>query len=202
MTEGKLFKVLDWDLTPKEIKAKATSIGGPAWYSDSEYVVGTLIEFLKEDGSRWLVKFGNGVEGTNKIKVLEYPERKRVIVLNEAYLYLVDSEKEKAELLNPHLPFKEFLTCTDNRFVTFDDTNIYIIETNGDIWISPPISWDGFQNLVIENNNIKGSTYTPVDSRQEWYPFTLNLETKEITGGPYSKDTENNDLAKWEAKII
>jgi hypothetical protein len=200
-TEGKLFKVLDWDGTSNEIKASAVSIGGPAWYSDSEYVKGVLVEFLKRDGSKWLVKFGMGVEGTIKVKIFEYPDRGRVIIINQGYMYIVSPNENKADFLNPHLPFKDLIYDSE-RIITSDDTSVYVVESNGDVWVSPRISWDGLKDLVIENNVIKGFAYTPIDSRQEWWPFTIHLGTKEITGGTYTKDSDNTGMAKWEAKIM
>ncbi len=198
INEGKLYKVLDWDSAPEKTKATAVAIGGYDWFKQSEFITGTLVEFLKSDGSSWLVKFGIGVEGTNKIKIFEYPIRGRIIVLNEARLYVINPEEEKAELLNPHLPFRHFISGTENRFVTHDDTDVYIIEPNGDIWISPSISIDGIKDVVIENNLIKGFSYTPVDSRQEWWAFTIDIDTKEITGGTYFADQKQ----MWKGKII
>lgn len=199
--EGKLFRVLDWDATSNEIKSEAIWVQGPVWYSDSEYIKGVLVEFLRSDGSRWLVKFGMGVEGTSKVKIFEYPDRGRIIVINQGYMHIVTPDENKIESLNPHLASRD-LIYDAGRIVTSDDTSVYIVEPNGDVWVSPRISWDGFEDLVIENNVVKGLAYTPVDSRQEWWPFTIHLETKEITGGTYTKDSENTDLAKWEAKIV
>lgn len=199
--EGKLFKVLDWEATSNEIKSEAIWVQGPVWYSDSEYVKGILVEFLRSDGSKWLVKFGMGVEGTSKVKIFEYPDRGRCIVINQGYMHIVTPDENKAESLNAHLPFRDLIYDAE-RIITSDDTDVYVVEANGDVWISPRISWDGLKDLVIENNVLNGLAFTPIDSRQEWWPFTLNLETKEITGGTYYEDQKKMGSAYWKPRII
>ena len=53
-----------------------------------------------------------------------------------------------------------------------------------DRWHTPRISWDGFQNVRLEAEQLAGEAWSPVEDR--WLPFSVDLETGRIDGGSYN----------------
>lgn len=83
--------------------------------------------------------------------------------------------------------FSIVLRSDNGRLILQDETDLTIIETNGDHWISERISWDRIQKLIIENNIISGICYDPMNETDEWVSFSYDLESKILTGGSYNR---------------
>ncbi|SDP94923.1 hypothetical protein SAMN05216303_1176 [Rhodoferax sp. OV413] len=52
----------------------------------------------------------------------------------------------------------------------------------GVIWRSRRVSWDGFRNLSVHGNELKGEAWMFDDT---WHPFTVVLESGVVEGGSY-----------------
>jgi hypothetical protein len=82
---------------------------------------------------------------------------------------------------------KEAIKTKDNKIILLSDIYIQLIDANGMVWESERISWDGIKDVKLENNILTGLSYDPMDSMNEWIPFSFDLETKQITGGSYRR---------------
>jgi hypothetical protein len=101
-----------------------------------------------------------------------------------------DDEKPKFTF---GLTIKEVLQTADGSLVCADNVRIVFLDnSNGQLWVSERISWDGIKDLKISGDTISGTTYDPTNSIQEWNDFSINLKTKEITGGSYSDFLKQN----------
>lgn len=54
-------------------------------------------------------------------------------------------------------------------------TNLWLLDTNGERWVSGRISVDGIRQLRIEGESVAGEAYDPTFDR--WYPFVVSLKT-------------------------
>jgi hypothetical protein len=147
---------------------------------------GYVVKFFKDDGTEWVANFATGW-GIDK--VFEYSGKNLIVVFASGIGYVMNPNSEK--------PLKIIGCMTKNIFQTktgelncIDDTGIEIFNPETyDIWTSDIISWDGFKELFFENGIIKGKSYDPTNSIQEWSDFTFNVQTKEITGGSFRERT-------------
>ena len=88
---------------------------------------------------------------------------------------------------------KEVFQTKNGNLILIDDTGIEILNIETfEIWASERISWDGFKDLSFDHNVIKGKTYNPINSEQEWFDFSLNIKSKEIKGGSYRESLKLN----------
>jgi hypothetical protein len=58
------------------------------------------------------------------------------------------------------------------------------IGPEGILWRSRRISWDGFADLKLEGEHLRGLAWTPIDNA--WIPFVLDIRTGVFEGGSYS----------------
>ncbi len=56
-------------------------------------------------------------------------------------------------------------------------------DKSGMKWRSRRISWDGMQDLRIENETVLGLAWSPIDDRH--HPFSVDLRTGAVDGGSY-----------------
>lgn len=154
------------------------------------YSEGFVVRFYKSDGTEWVANFQLG--WTNFSKVFDFTEHKTVIVVagGQGYVMSPDSETPKFTF---GLTISEALQ-TDNRSLVFADNNniIFFDNSNGEVWHSCRISWDGIKDLKLSDNILYGKSFDPTNSIQEWSDFSINLKTKEITGGTWREFPQNN----------
>lgn len=141
---------------------------------------GFVIKFFKDDGTEWVANFATGW-GIDK--VFEYPKENLIVVFAGGIGYVMNPNNEK--------PIKIIGSITNEVFqnnigelICIDNTGIQIFDPKTtSIWISETISWDGFKELKFENGIIKGKSFDPTNSIQEWSDFSFNVESKEVIGG-------------------
>lgn len=195
-TRGKTFKMFE---------GKLSDIPGGAIAMNCEsFSQGVLIEFFKNDGSSWVGNFGSGTAEANE--VIEFPDKSRIIIFISGKMYIFDpndpSSYKDTGILT--YSFGKVLRADSGQYVTYDFTDVYVIETNGDVWRSERISWDGFKDVKIEGEIVTGLSWHAMALKdQEWFPFLINLLTKEINGGSYRQSVEVNlEMRQSKSKII
>ena len=106
--------------------------------------------------------------------------------------YIMTPEKEKP-LLTFRLTINEIFQTDNGSLVCADGISVFTLDNlTGELWRSERISWDGFRNLKLNDNIISGQSFDPTNSIKEWADFSLNIKTKELTGGSYKKFTKSN----------
>lgn len=191
--EGKLYKILEDGLP--EAKSKPISIGGQPFYSE-----GFVIEFIKKDGTTWIGNFRRG--GTNLDTVYEYPEHNKVIIFAGGTIYVINPsliEPEKTFGYN----YEKILTTQNQQLVTFDDSDISVIKTTGEIWTCKDVSLkDGFRDVKVEGNIVTGFDVGPraYSFGFQGQSFVLNLITKELKKEPgrlHNHAPKNKGKKRW-----
>jgi hypothetical protein len=185
MTTEKQFELLD-GLPPY----------GPMYISvstDSDepfFSEGYVLRLFKSDGSNWVANFRPG--WTNYYKAFDFPDKKILVVIagGQGYLMSPDDEKPKFTF---GLTITEVLKTANGSLICADNTRIIFLDnSNGQLWVSERISWDGIKDLKFSGDILSGTTYDPTNSIQEWCDFSINLKTKEITGGSYTEFLKHN----------
>jgi len=147
------------------------------------YHEGFVVRFFKNDGANWVGNFKTS--WTKYSSVFEIPETDKIVIIANGQGYITILEQQK-----PVETFGYAITeviSSDNRFIAADITDLQIIESDGAVWQSERISWDGIINLSIKDNIISGLSFDPLNDSDEWVSFTFNLDTKELIGGSYRR---------------
>lgn len=85
------------------------------------------------------------------------------------------------------------IQTNNGSLICLDDTHLVILDNKtGEFWRSDRISWDGFKELSVHENVLRGKTYKPLDSEQPWGDFSLDLKTKTLTGGSFQDFLRQN----------
>jgi hypothetical protein len=148
------------------------------------YSEGMVIRFFKTDGTDWIANFQPGWTDLNM--VYELPDLSGLLVIagGTCYIMLPD-KKQPAEVFG--VSYREVVQAGDGRLILQDGVYLTIVEKNGEYWDSQRISWDGIKNLSIEGNLVMGLLLNPMNSNDEWIPFSYDINTKVITGGSFNK---------------
>ena len=160
---------------------------GPMYIPISEsgevfYSEGFPVRFFKSDGTTWVANFKIG--WTDLKYVYKLLRSSNLLVIAGGICYLMTPEDTRPISVFG-VGYSTILIAEDGRLVLQDDTSLTIIETNGDHWDTERISWDGIKSLKIKSNLVSGLSYDPMNSLNEWIVFTLNIDTKALTGGSY-----------------
>ena len=121
-----------------------------------------------------------------------------VIAGGLAYVMAGDNEKPTTTF---GLTIESAIRIGDERIIALESHYLMEVSATGVLWGSPRISWDGIRDVKIENGLLTGMSFDPMDSSNEWVPFSINLATKEVVGGSYAKYYSDNgppvEKAKW-----
>ena len=150
--------------------------------SDISYSEGFVVKFYKSDNTEWVANFKSG--WTDYSLVADYPEQNKIVVIAFGQGYIMTPDQYEP-LGTFGVNIKTALTSSNNQIIAADDVRLYIINEHAKLFYSERISLDGIKDLAINGNIISGLSCYPSGNKDEWLPFTLDLETKEITGGSY-----------------
>lgn len=178
MMEVKRYDILESLPTYGPMYIPVTESGEPF------YSAGVAIRFYKADGTDWVANFQPG--WTDLKEVYEFTNDQRLLVIARGTCYMMNPEQAKPLSVFGVGYVKVFRT-NDQRLILQDQTDLTIIETNGEHWHSERISWDGLKDLRLENNLVTGLSYDPMNDADEWVPFTFDIDTRTLTGGSYKR---------------
>jgi hypothetical protein len=162
---------------------------GPMYIPVSEdgeqfYSEGFVVRFYKSDGSEWVANFKPGWTGFSL--VVDYPDKNRIVVIAKGQGYIMTPDQQ-TPIDKFGVDIKEAIKIEDNKIILVDDIHVRLIDDKGIIWQSERISWDGIKDIEVKDNILTGLSYDPMDSINEWIPFSIHLDTKEIVGGSYRR---------------
>jgi hypothetical protein len=152
--------------------------------NESYFSEGLPVRFFKSDNTNWVAYFKPGWTGYND--VFEFENQSNLIVIAGGTLYIMNPENEK--------PIKVFGVGFERSFknnfgqiVLQNQVDLTIIEKDGSYWTTERISYDGIKNLKVDDNIVRGFSFTPTSADDEWNKFILDLNTREIKGGSFEK---------------
>lgn len=152
---------------------------------------GFVVEFTTASG-RWVANFKPG--GWGVTLVLSHPNNRDVIVITKGDLWIVDPESRDAKFFLPAIEEIMEVTGPKGRDLLLNRQGLAWARLGHDglVWHTRRLSWDGFDDLSIVEQELLGVAWSPVDER--FYPFRIDLRTGRSWGGSYSV----NDSEGWE----
>lgn len=158
---------------PEALPFSATGLG-----THSE---GFVVQFIGDDGSAWVGNFQPGLSSCQEI--IRHPNGREFIVIASGQAYVVDPNNPTA--------WQHFGGQIEHVFEIKDLNAILLgnglwfelIGRVGMIWRTRRISWDGMDNLKVNDLQVVGDAWSPDD---RWYAFTLDLTDGSVEGGSYS----------------
>jgi hypothetical protein len=162
---------------------------GPMYASVSEdgepfYSEGFVVRFHKTDRSEWVANFKPGWRDFSL--VVDYPDTNRIVVIAKGQGYIMTPDQE-FPIDTFGVDIKDAIKTADDKIVLIDDIYVWLLDVKGTVWQSERISWDGIKDVNLKDNILTGLSYDPTDSINEWIPFLIDLDTKEITGGSFRR---------------
>lgn len=156
------------------------------------YSEGYVVQFTRMDGSEWVANFQPGWTKFNETYF--FPEQNRIVVIAGGAGYVMSPEKEDP-IAKFGLTITEAIQSEDGSLIFADGICATVFEnSNGQLWQSERISWDGMRDLEIENEYLIGEAYDPTNSKKPWSKFKLNLETRNIEYSCYKSFMNRNDM--------
>lgn len=150
---------------------------------------GVVVEF-HPGGNSWIANFQPGLGGVTA--VYPHPNGHDAVVVAKGTLWVVNPGKRSAEKLLPAV-FKALeVQSPDGWVFSRQDIALARLGPYGLIWHTRRLSWDGFDRLKIEGDEVTGFAWSPIDNK--WEGFRVNLHTGKSLGGSYSK----TDPEQWE----
>lgn len=148
------------------------------------YSEGFPVRFYKSDGTDWVANFK---PGWTDLKILyELQDTSNLLVIACGTCYLMNPNETKPVSVFG-IGYSTVLKASDGRLILQDQTELTIIEKDGNHWDTERISWDGLKDLKLDNNIITGLSYDPMNDADEWVHFTYDIDAKILTGGSYHR---------------
>jgi hypothetical protein len=150
---------------------------------------GTVVEFKSEEGV-WVGNFQPGLGGLQFAGL--HPNGLDVVVIAAGDLWIVNPRERTALWKLPSL--ETVLEVHDPEGWVFSRQGIALarLGPNGLMWHTRRLSWDGFDQLHIAEDELSGLAWSPIDDK--WCPFSVELKTGKSTGGSYADE----DAEGWE----
>lgn len=150
---------------------------------DKFYSEGYVVRFFKDDGTEWVANFNDGWTDINE--VFEYPKLNIIVIFARGIGYVMNPNNEKPIFVFNSIA-KYVFQDSNGILILIDDISIELFNPHSlELWLSKRISWDGFKDVVFDGTIVKGESFDPTNSVDEWVSFSFNIETKEILGGSY-----------------
>jgi hypothetical protein len=152
--------------------------GGQPHYSE-----GFIVRFRRPDGASWIGNFRRGQTDLNGVYPLS--SNSQIMVFADGNGYLLDLGTEKLVREVGHGYCQNVVPSVDGKIVISNLTQIIVIESAGEIWVSERISWDGIKDLRVDGSVVSGMAYDPTNKNKEWVEFSVDLQSHAIKGGSY-----------------
>ena len=136
--------------------------------------------FQPSDEEDWIGVFGRG---GNTHSAVAWHGSGEAFVVAGGHGYLIDTRERVLLHKADSEFFVDVIAGQDfGAFVVADDFHLYGYDCSGRRWMTHRISWDGIRNLSLEGHRVKGEAW----GLSEWYGFTLDLSSGQVTGATYN----------------
>ena len=142
------------------------------------------IEVQPAKGGTFLAQCALGFVGTGVATGLwQAPEPSILLAIAGGYAYAIHTDAPETTQLLPMRPVVEVHAAPEaDAFALVGFHAIYILGAN-EAWTSPRLSWEGVHIVSVKGEMLHGTGWHMRSDRE--LPFTLNLRTRELTGGAF-----------------
>jgi len=143
---------------------------------------GLVVEFATTDGAVWVGNFRPGLGGLDDVRW--HPDGRQVLVASAGALWCVNPESRMAEEIAPAI--LDIWEMDESGDLLFNDQGVafFRLGRSGIVWHTQRISYDGFQKVHFEADQLVGDAWSPIEDR--WLPFSVDLTTGRVDGGSYT----------------
>ena len=152
---------------------------------------GLWVKFSVRDGKTWIGVFAFDYPSPPAFcRVVSSSDPNRVCVISNGAGYLVRTDKPEVWEKIPLIPILGVRPVPAHGMLIFSDlTRLAAYNSNGLIWRSPQVCWDGLRIVEVTNQRIQGLGYDPTNSTSHERPFAVDLKTgASLLPGPESTD--------------
>jgi hypothetical protein len=146
------------------------------------YSEGFVVKFFKSDGTDWVANFKPGWTGFNA--VYEFDIEDPILVIAGGTCYLMSPEEQKPKSIFG-VGYESVIKTLDGKLILQDLTDLTVFEINGEHWHTERISWDGIKDLKLEGTLVSGLSFNPMNDKNRWVEFIVDLEKRNVKGGSY-----------------
>lgn len=156
---------------------EAFSVTGQGRYRE-----GFVVRFSTDAATSWVGNFQPGHSSLDE--VLRHPNGRDFLVIAAGQGYLVDPNvRTKREYLGSNIESAIQIPAL-NGILLGNGLWLELIGPDGFQWRTKRISWDGMQQLQLNELMLSGQAWSPLENR--WLSFELDLCTGEFSGGSYN----------------
>jgi hypothetical protein len=152
---------------------------------------GTVVEFKDEDFC-WVGNFRAGLGGIELAEV--HPNKREAVIVSGGDLWVVDPAQRVASCVLPAIDAAIEVRNPDGWLFSSQGLAIARFGPSGLLWHTKRLSWDGFDQLALDGNELTGLAYNPMGDA--WVPFRVDIRTGSSTGGSYLAEGTLTD--DWE----
>lgn len=150
---------------------------------------GTVVEFTTDEGV-WVGNFQPGLGGLQFAGL--HPNEVDVVVIAAGDLWVVNTNEKTAFRTLPALEGILEVHNPEGWILSRQGLALARLGPKGLMWHTRRLSWDGFDQLHIVQDELRGLAWSPIDDK--WCAFSVELNTGKSTGGSYFPD----DVEGWE----
>jgi hypothetical protein len=165
----------------------AVSFPGPWGRTGQE---GLVVEFSDGESQRWVGNFRPGFLSASR--VVHHPDHRRVLVLSSGDLWVVDVANQSAEQFAGAVDGFWDVPDSPDLIVSRQGLALFRLGAAGVLWHTRRLSWDGFDEVVVTAELVRGLAWSPLDDR--WYKFEVDTMTGTSSGGSFGE----TDVENWE----
>jgi hypothetical protein len=152
---------------------------------------GLVVEFQPGTLAKWVANFRPGYFPAVQ-RVLAHPNDRDVVVVAGGDVWIVDPKSHSAQRIEGAVDGVWELKRPPGIVFSRQGLAFLRLGHEGIVWHTRRLSWDGFDEVCIEGDELRGLAWSPVEDRS--FPFTVDLRTGTSRGGSFS-DTDHEG---WE----
>jgi len=141
---------------------------------------GKVVEFLTSSGS-WSGNFQPGLGGLDAARACS--GGRHVLVLAGGDAWIVDPERRDCRRMLPAIDAMLEVPDGSGWIMSRQGLALARVVDAGLVWHTRRLSWDGFDRLHLDGDEIRGVGYCPM--RDDWTEFAVDLRTGSSRGGSY-----------------
>src|SRR5689334_22395554 len=152
---------------------------------------GFVVEFQPGTPEAWVANFRPGYFPAIQ-RVFAHPNDRDVVVIAGGDVWIVEPGEHRAHQIEGAVDGVWEVKGPPGLVFSRQGLALSRLGREGIVWHTRRLSWDGFDEVRIEGDELRGLAWSPVEDRS--FPFTVDLRTGRSQGGSFS----DSDMEGWE----